>query len=141
MFPFSLSRHNSSVIFNPPPPPSFHLSSSYKSLYSLLSRYVFSPTLKDTCLVLSFRHHPANHPTSTSTSTSRLLHSPRPSDSTFTPPPLGKASKAGYQKIVFRARSKLDRDSWAWAINWEIERLVRRRREREERLRGFGAVG
>jgi hypothetical protein len=42
---------------------------------------------------------------------------------------------------VFRARSKLDRDSWAWAINWEIERLVRRRREREERLRGFGAVG
>jgi len=39
--------------------------------------------------------------------------------------------------LVFRTRSKLERDAWCWALNCEVERLVREQKEREERLRGF----
>lgn len=40
--------------------------------------------------------------------------------------------------MVFRTRSKLERDAWCWAINCEIERLVRMEREREIKLREAG---
>jgi hypothetical protein len=42
--------------------------------------------------------------------------------------------------VVFRTRSKLERDAWCWAINCEIDKLVRVGREREERLRGMGGL-
>ena len=42
--------------------------------------------------------------------------------------------------MVFRTRSKLERDAWCWAINWEIDKLVRVAREREEKLRETGAL-
>jgi hypothetical protein len=42
-------------------------------------------------------------------------------------PPLSKKNKL----LVFRARSRLERDAWAFAINAEIERLVRARRDAE----------
>ena len=52
------------------------------------------------------------------------------------PPPAGiPALKAKETVAVFRTRSKLERDAWCWAINCEIEKIVREQREREERLR------
>ena len=41
---------------------------------------------------------------------------------------------------VFRTRSKLERDTWVWAINVEIEKVVRASREREEALRQAGQL-
>jgi len=40
--------------------------------------------------------------------------------------------------LVFRTRSKLERDAWCWALNCEIEKLVRTEKEREKRLRETG---
>lgn len=40
--------------------------------------------------------------------------------------------------LVFKTRSLLERDSWCWAINSEIEKIVRAQRSREEVLRETG---
>jgi len=40
--------------------------------------------------------------------------------------------------LVFKARSVLERDSWCWALNSEIEKIVRAQRRREEKLRDTG---
>jgi Pleckstrin homology domain len=40
--------------------------------------------------------------------------------------------------LVFRTRSKLERDAWCWALNSEIERVVRAQKAREARLRETG---
>ncbi|KAF8225870.1 hypothetical protein L208DRAFT_1503595 [Tricholoma matsutake] len=40
--------------------------------------------------------------------------------------------------LVFRTRSKLERDAWCWALNSEIERVVRAQKEREARLKETG---
>jgi hypothetical protein len=40
--------------------------------------------------------------------------------------------------LVFKTRSLLERDSWCWAINLEIEKIVRAQRKREESLRETG---
>ncbi|OCB84999.1 hypothetical protein A7U60_g7956 [Sanghuangporus baumii] len=40
--------------------------------------------------------------------------------------------------VFFRARSKLERDAWCWALNCEIERLVRETKDREYRIREQG---
>ncbi|TFK40603.1 Pleckstrin homology domain-containing protein [Crucibulum laeve] len=40
--------------------------------------------------------------------------------------------------IVFRTRSKLERDAWCWALNCEIEKLVRAQKNREQVLREDG---
>lgn len=39
---------------------------------------------------------------------------------------------------VFRARSKLDRDAWVWAINSEIEKVLRVAKDREDAIREAG---
>lgn len=44
------------------------------------------------------------------------------------------------KSMVFRTRSMLERDAWCWAINCEIDKLVRAGREREERLRKTGGL-
>lgn len=51
-------------------------------------------------------------------------------------PPLHAKRKLG----VFRTRSKLERDAWVWAINVEIDKTVRRMREREGRVRQAGEL-
>ncbi|KAK7690007.1 hypothetical protein QCA50_006649 [Cerrena zonata] len=51
-------------------------------------------------------------------------------------PPLKAKRKLG----VFRTRSKLERDAWVWAINVEIDKAVRRMKEREERVRQAGEL-
>lgn len=40
--------------------------------------------------------------------------------------------------LICRARSRLERDAWCWAINCEIEKLVRKTRDRERRARERG---
>jgi hypothetical protein len=42
--------------------------------------------------------------------------------------------------VVFRTRCKLERDAWCWALNCEIEKIVRRNEEREEILRQKGKL-
>lgn len=86
---------------------------------------------EDTCLVIWYRPH-------LTTSSSAKLHNQRQGDQTFTPPSLGAG---GHDRLVLRARSKLERDHWAWCLGHEMERLVRRRQVREERIRGAGKIG
>ncbi|KAH9986612.1 hypothetical protein BJV77DRAFT_1061765 [Russula vinacea] len=46
---------------------------------------------------------------------------------------------AAKKMMVFRCRSRVERDLWCWALNTEIEKLARGRREREEKWRNAGA--
>ncbi|KAF7314273.1 hypothetical protein MKEN_00899900 [Mycena kentingensis (nom. inval.)] len=52
------------------------------------------------------------------------------------PPMLGSKCKA----VVFRCRNRLERDTWCWALNCEIEKLARVQREREEEVRNAGGA-
>ncbi|KAJ3568113.1 hypothetical protein NP233_g5925 [Leucocoprinus birnbaumii] len=49
-------------------------------------------------------------------------------------PPLSEKHKL----LVCKTRSKLERDGWCWALNVEIEKLTRKQKEREEKLRQTG---
>ncbi|KAI0648051.1 Pleckstrin homology domain-containing protein [Trametes meyenii] len=51
-------------------------------------------------------------------------------------PPLASKRKA----VVFRTRSKLERDAWVWAINVEVEKVVRASKEREDAVRNAGEL-
>jgi hypothetical protein len=42
--------------------------------------------------------------------------------------------------VIYRTRSRLERDVWCWALNCEIEKMVRMTRAREERLRENGRL-
>ncbi|KAI0632122.1 Pleckstrin homology domain-containing protein [Trametes polyzona] len=48
--------------------------------------------------------------------------------------------KAKRKAAVFRTRSKLERDAWVWAINVEIEKVVRASRVREDAVRNAGEL-
>ncbi|KAG6890784.1 hypothetical protein C0995_003214 [Termitomyces sp. Mi166 len=71
-------------------------------------------------------------------------HSQRPKLEHLTPDEPSMSSKTlpaltGKRKLlVFRTRSKLERDAWCWALNCEIERLVRTQKDREAQLRDTG---
>lgn len=64
----------------------------------------------------------------------------------------GKANRVGKDKeavpnlstkrklMVFRTRSRVERDVWCWAMNAEIEKMVRTKKEREEKLRHAGGL-
>ncbi|KAF9013461.1 Pleckstrin homology domain-containing protein [Cyathus striatus] len=43
-----------------------------------------------------------------------------------------------FKLLVCRTRSKLERDSWCWALNCEIEQIVREQKDREQKLREMG---
>jgi hypothetical protein len=45
-----------------------------------------------------------------------------------------------HKMLVLRARSKLERDAWCWALNVEIERLVRVFSSREQSVRNDGGI-
>ena len=51
-------------------------------------------------------------------------------------PPLNAKRKVA----IFRTRSKLERDAWVWAINVEIEKVVRASKDREEAVRQAGEL-
>jgi hypothetical protein len=40
--------------------------------------------------------------------------------------------------LVFRTRSRIERDAWCWALGTEIEKIARVQREREEKMRDTG---
>lgn len=42
--------------------------------------------------------------------------------------------------LVCRARSQLERDAWCWALNCEMERIVRIAKEREKKAREQGGL-
>lgn len=42
--------------------------------------------------------------------------------------------------MVFRARSKVERDLWCWAINLEIEKVARAQKDRELGIRSDGGI-
>ncbi|WWC88719.1 uncharacterized protein L201_003632 [Kwoniella dendrophila CBS 6074] len=54
--------------------------------------------------------------------------------------PIPDLSKKANQLLIFRARSKLERDRWVWAINAEMERQVRTHIKQEDMLRNHGNV-
>ncbi|KAG2039604.1 hypothetical protein BDR03DRAFT_1008925 [Suillus americanus] len=47
---------------------------------------------------------------------------------------------AKHKVIVFRTRSRVERDAWCWALGCEIEKLVRANKEREAKLRDAGGL-
>lgn len=47
---------------------------------------------------------------------------------------------AKHKVIVFRMRSRVERDVWCWALGCEIEKLVRANKERESKLRDAGGL-
>jgi hypothetical protein len=49
------------------------------------------------------------------------------------------ALNAAKKMMVFRCRSRVERDVWCWALNTEIEKLARGTRGREEKWRNVGA--
>ncbi|THH16545.1 hypothetical protein EW146_g4095 [Bondarzewia mesenterica] len=53
--------------------------------------------------------------------------------------PIPKLS-AERKLMVFRTRSRVERDVWCWALNTEIEKLVRAKAEREEKMRHAGGL-
>ncbi|KAG6877753.1 hypothetical protein C0993_004256 [Termitomyces sp. T159_Od127] len=62
------------------------------------------------------------------------LNPDEPSTSSKTLPALSEKRKL----LVFRTRSRLERDAWCWALNCEIEKLVRAQKDREAQLRDTG---
>jgi hypothetical protein len=48
------------------------------------------------------------------------------------------ALSAGHKVLICRARSRLERDAWCWALNCEVERLARATRNREMKAREQG---
>lgn len=89
---------------------------------------------EDMLFVINYRKHaPVVPPRPT------LASVPNPSDDTNVPgtqriPALSEKPKL----LVCKARSKLERDAWCWALNIEIEKLTQKHREREEKLRQTG---
>ncbi|KAI0248578.1 hypothetical protein BJV78DRAFT_1332004 [Lactifluus subvellereus] len=62
----------------------------------------------------------------------------------YVPHKVGQVEKvpslnATKKMIVFRCRSRVERDVWCWALNTEIEKLAREKRDREEKWRDVGA--
>lgn len=51
------------------------------------------------------------------------------------PPPSAK-----FKTVVFKTRNKVERNAWCWALGCEIEKVVRRNREREQQLRETGGL-
>jgi hypothetical protein len=41
---------------------------------------------------------------------------------------------------VFRTRSRLERDVWCWALNSEIEKVVKASKDREIKIRDSGGL-
>ncbi|OXM79382.1 spore wall assembly-related protein [Cryptococcus neoformans Bt63] len=51
-----------------------------------------------------------------------------------------KLSKSPTSLLIFRARSKLERDRWVWAINAEVERQARAHLDQQNLFRTYGKV-
>ncbi|KAJ8080665.1 hypothetical protein PM082_017499 [Marasmius tenuissimus] len=69
--------------------------------------------------------------------TSANAEDPSASTSSAPAPPLNARKK---KMAVFMTRSKLERDAWCWALNCEIEKIVRAQKERETKMREAGGL-
>lgn len=54
--------------------------------------------------------------------------------------PVPRLSKKDHKLIVFKTRSKVERDAWCWALGCEIEKVVRDNKDREQRVREAGGL-
>ncbi|KAH7885352.1 Pleckstrin homology domain-containing protein [Phlebopus sp. FC_14] len=60
----------------------------------------------------------------------------------------GSSSSAGpipslsakHKTVVFRTRSRVERDAWCWALGCEIDKIVRLHKDREQKLRETGGL-
>lgn len=89
---------------------------------------------EDTLFMLWYRSHPVGAGDETGSSPAAQIHKARgPPRSAAIPPLSAKRSV-----ILFRTRSKLERDAWCWALNTEIEKLAHSNPQREIRVRETG---
>ena len=89
---------------------------------------------EDTLFMLWYRPHPVGAGDETGSSPAAQIHSAKgPSRSAVIPPLSAKRSV-----VLFRTRSKLERDAWCWALNTEIEKLARANPQREIKMREMG---
>jgi hypothetical protein len=54
--------------------------------------------------------------------------------------PVPKTLSVKRKLVICRTRSKLERDTWCWALNCEIEKIVRLAKTREDMLRATGGI-
>ena len=54
--------------------------------------------------------------------------------------PVPRLSKRSHNLVVFKTRSKVERDAWCWALGCEIEKVVRNNTDRERRVREAGGL-
>ena len=101
---------------------------------------------EDTVFMVWYRHHPAMQTKGDGLSTFDVqLHDTKDAEGNklrkyqerLNSEPIPEL-KAKPNLLVCRARSKLERDSWCWALNCEIERLARASQIREQRARERG---
>ena len=45
-----------------------------------------------------------------------------------------------HKVLIFKTRSNLERNSWCWAVNAEIEKIVRAQESREQKMRDDGKL-
>ncbi|TFK28020.1 hypothetical protein FA15DRAFT_678662 [Coprinopsis marcescibilis] len=139
--------------------PGSSLHNSSKKKINLLDAYVYSGFLSAINLPIGQFHH--NGPTAPRRYQDGLETDDREEDMLFiinyrphttmsdaaktptfapatnkTVPPLS----AKHKILVFRTRSRIERDAWCWALNTEIEKMVRTQREREEKLMSTGEL-
>lgn len=68
---------------------------------------------------------------------SQILHANQDPTTTFVDGKIPKLSKK-LKVVIFKTRSWLERDSWCWAINSEIEKIMRAQVKRETKLSETG---
>jgi hypothetical protein len=88
---------------------------------------------EDTLFMIWYRPHAVGAGDETGESAGAQLHKSSGSKEASIP-----ALSAKSKIALFRTRSKLERDSWCWALNTEIDRVARLSPEREGKLRGTG---
>lgn len=89
---------------------------------------------EDTLFMLWYRSHPVGAGDEAGSSPAAQLRSGPPRSAVV--PPLSAKRKVA----LFRTRSKLERDSWCWALSTEIEKVARSSSHREIKMRGTGDI-
>lgn len=91
---------------------------------------------EDTLFMLWYRSHPVGTGDETGYSPAAQLRKTKGPPRSAVIPPLSAKRKVA----LFRTRSKLERDSWCWALNTEIEKVARSNPQREIRMRETGDI-
>jgi hypothetical protein len=91
---------------------------------------------EDTLFTIWYRQQSVGAGDESGTSAGAQLHKKNRKAKPATLPSLSAKRKMA----LFRTRSKLERDSWCWAVSTEIEKTVRNSPERENKLRETGDI-